>query len=44
MGSGEGDIIELIDLLQGAIVFMASDASIFMTGSEIRVDGGYCAV
>ncbi|KAF9052815.1 hypothetical protein BJ165DRAFT_1443158 [Panaeolus papilionaceus] len=32
------------DDLSGAIVFLASDASKFMTGSEIRVDGGYCAV
>ncbi|RDB21521.1 D-arabinitol 2-dehydrogenase [ribulose-forming] [Hypsizygus marmoreus] len=30
--------------LAGAIVFLASDASKFMTGSEIRVDGGYCLV
>ncbi|KAF9482823.1 NAD(P)-binding protein [Pholiota conissans] len=30
--------------LAGAIVFLASDASKFVTGSEIRVDGGYCAV
>ncbi|KAF8798123.1 NAD(P)-binding protein [Phlegmacium glaucopus] len=30
--------------LAGAIVFMASDASKFMTGSEIRVDGGYCVI
>ncbi|CAA7271597.1 unnamed protein product [Cyclocybe aegerita] len=30
--------------LSGAIVFLASDASKFMTGSEIRVDGGYCVI
>ena len=30
--------------MQGAIVFLASDASRFMTGSEIRIDGGYCCV
>jgi NAD(P)-dependent dehydrogenase (short-subunit alcohol dehydrogenase family) len=30
--------------LSGAIVFLASDASRFMTGSEIRVDGGYCVI
>ncbi|KAF8077787.1 NAD(P)-binding protein [Lyophyllum atratum] len=30
--------------LAGAIVYMASDASKFMTGSEIRVDGGYCII
>jgi NAD(P)-dependent dehydrogenase (short-subunit alcohol dehydrogenase family) len=30
--------------LSGAIVFLASDASRFMTGSEIRVDGGYCII
>ncbi|EAU88723.2 hypothetical protein CC1G_01096 [Coprinopsis cinerea okayama7 len=30
--------------LAGPIVFMASDASKFMTGSEIRVDGGYTCI
>ncbi|THU88610.1 NAD(P)-binding protein [Dendrothele bispora CBS 962.96] len=30
--------------LSGAIVYLASDASRFMTGSEIRVDGGYCII
>ncbi|KAJ7256456.1 hypothetical protein B0H12DRAFT_1015777 [Mycena haematopus] len=30
--------------LAGAIVYLCSDASSFMTGSEIRVDGGYCTV
>ncbi|KAF9566304.1 NAD(P)-binding protein [Agrocybe pediades] len=30
--------------LSGAIVFLASDASSFVTGTEIRVDGGYCVI
>ncbi|KAF8517593.1 NAD(P)-binding protein [Hysterangium stoloniferum] len=32
------------DELKGAIVFLASDASRFVTATEITVDGGYCAV
>jgi NAD(P)-dependent dehydrogenase (short-subunit alcohol dehydrogenase family) len=28
--------------LQGAVVYMASEASDFMTGSDVVVDGGYC--
>ena len=29
--------------LKGAIVFLASDSSAFVTGTELKVDGGYCA-
>jgi NAD(P)-dependent dehydrogenase (short-subunit alcohol dehydrogenase family) len=28
--------------LQGAVVFLASEASDFMTGSDVIIDGGYC--
>lgn len=37
-----GDDASVLTVLQGAIVFLASDASRFMTGSEVRIDGGYC--
>lgn len=30
--------------LAGAVVYLSSDASRFMTGAEMRVDGGYCVI
>lgn len=32
------------DELVGAYIYLASDASNFTTGSDIRVDGGYCSI
>jgi len=30
--------------LQGAVVFLASEASDFITGHDIVIDGGYCCL
>jgi NAD(P)-dependent dehydrogenase (short-subunit alcohol dehydrogenase family) len=32
-----------VEDLQGAVVYLASEASDYMTGSDILIDGGYCA-
>lgn len=36
-----GKMLEVTDL-QGAVVYLASPASDFMTGSDMIIDGGYC--
>lgn len=36
-----GRMAEVTDL-QGGLVFLASEASDFMTGSDLLIDGGYC--
>jgi NAD(P)-dependent dehydrogenase (short-subunit alcohol dehydrogenase family) len=36
------EMVEVTDL-QGAVVYLASEASDFMTGHDIVIDGGYCA-
>ena len=28
--------------LQGAVVYLSSEASDYMTGSDLVIDGGYC--
>ena len=30
-----------VDELVGAVIYLASDAAAFVTGSELTVDGGY---
>jgi len=37
-----GRMAEVTDL-QGTVVFLASEVSDFMTGSDLIIDGGYCA-
>lgn len=37
-----GRMAEVTDL-QGAVVYLASEASDFMTGNDMIIDGGYCA-
>jgi NAD(P)-dependent dehydrogenase (short-subunit alcohol dehydrogenase family) len=37
-----GRMAEVTDL-QGLVVFLASEVSDFMTGSDVIIDGGYCA-
>jgi NAD(P)-dependent dehydrogenase (short-subunit alcohol dehydrogenase family) len=37
-----GRMGEVTDL-QGAVVYLASEASDFMTGADVLIDGGYCA-
>jgi NAD(P)-dependent dehydrogenase (short-subunit alcohol dehydrogenase family) len=37
-----GRMAEVTDV-QGAVVYLACEASDFMTGSDILIDGGYCA-
>lgn len=36
-----GRFVEVTDL-QGAVVYLASEASDFMTGHDLIIDGGYC--
>lgn len=38
----QGELLEVTDL-QGAVVYLASEVSDFMTGHDMIIDGGYCA-
>lgn len=35
--------LSYVEDYKGAAVFLCSDASSFMTGSDMRIDGGHCA-
>ena len=37
-----GKMVKVTDL-QGAVVYLASEGSDFMTGHDMVIDGGYCA-
>jgi len=37
----QGKMAEVTDL-QGAVVYLAAEASDFVTGHDLIIDGGYC--